>query len=290
MDFEEWLWANDISSEVIDYLSKSLENETPIAEAIHQRLRQLLLEYVVVGGMPEAVKTFFSTHDINRVIQVQKNILDEYRDDMVKYARSEDKSRIRECFNSIPRQLSRDNKKFTYSIVRKGGRSKEYIGSLQWIEDAGIIQRCYNLQMPELPLSGNAVQDCFKIYTADTGLFVSMLDEGTQGDILSGNLLTYKGAIYENLLADIFGKMGKKLYYYQKESGLEIDFVMRYKGKCTLVECKSNTGNAKSLKTILQHPEKYHIDSAIKLGNYNIGRTNNILTLPIYMAFLLNQL
>ena len=138
--------------------------------------------------MPEAVKTFFSTHDINRVIQVQKNILDEYRDDMVKYARSEDKSRIRECFNSIPRQLSRDNKKFTYSIVRKGGRSKEYIGSLQWIEDAGIIQRCYNLQMPELPLSGNAVQDCFKIYTADTGLFVSMLDEGTQGDILSGNL------------------------------------------------------------------------------------------------------
>jgi predicted AAA+ superfamily ATPase len=144
--------------------------------------------------------------------------------------------------------------------------------------------------MPELPLSGNAVQDCFKIYTADTGLFVSMLDEGTQGDILSGNLLTYKGAIYENLLADIFGKMGKKLYYYQKESGLEIDFVMRYKGKCTLVECKSNTGNAKSLKTILQHPEKYHIDSAIKLGNYNIGRTNNILTLPIYMAFLLNQL
>ena len=290
MDFEEWLWANDISSEVIDYLSKSLENETPIAEAIHQRLRQLLLEYVVVGGMPEAVKTFFSTHDINRVIQVQKNILDEYRDDMVKYARSEDKSRIRECFNSIPRQLSRDNKKFTYSIVRKGGRSKEYIGSLQWIEDAGIIQRCYNLQMPELPLSGNAVQDCFKIYTTDTGLFVSMLDEGTQGDILSGNLLTYKGAIYENLLADIFGKMGKKLYYYQKESGLEIDFVMRYKGKCTLVECKSNTGNAKSLKTILQHPEKYHIDSAIKLGNYNIGRTNNILTLPIYMAFLLNQL
>ena len=289
MDFEEWLWANDIPTEIINYLSKSLKDETPIAEPLHQRLHQLLLEYTVVGGMPEAVKTFFSTHDINQVVRIQKNIIDEYRDDMVKYAQPEDKVRIRECFNSIPRQLSRDNKKFTYSVIRKGGRSKEYIGSLQWIEDAGIIQRCHNLQMPELPLNGNSMPDCFKIYTADTGLFVSMLDEGTQGDILLGNLLTYKGAIFENLIADIFGKMGKKLYYYQKDSGLEIDFVMRYKGECTLVECKANTGNTKSLKTILQNYEKYHITSAIKLGNYNIGRMNNILTLPLYMAFLLKQ-
>ena len=290
MDFEEWLWANGINEQVFDFLRKSLQEETPVTADIHQRLRQLLLEYVVVGGMPEAVKTFFATHDMNKVCQVQRHILNGYRDDMIKYARSEDKPRIRECFDSIPRQLSRDNKKFTYSLVRKGGRSKEYISCLQWIEDAGIVRRCYNLMLPELPLNGNSIQDCFKVYMADTGLLVSMLDDGTQGDILQGNLWTYKGAVYENLVADILGKMGRKLYYYQKESGLEIDFVMRYKGECTLLECKANTGNAKSVKTILSHPDKYHVNEAIKLGDYNIGRSEQLLTLPLYMAFLLSDL
>ena len=290
MDFEEWLWANGIKEQVSDFLRKSLQDETPIPADIHQRLRQLLLEYVVVGGMPEAVKTFFATHDMNQVCQVQRHILNGYRDDMIKYARSEDKPRIRECFDSIPRQLSRDHKKFTYSQVRKGGRSKEYISCLQWIEDAGIVRRCYNLMLPELPLSGNSIQDCFKVYMADTGLLVSMLDDGTQGDILQGNLWTYKGAVYENLVADILGKMGRKLYYYQKESGLEIDFVMRYKGECTLLECKANTGNAKSVKTILSHPDKYHVHAAIKLGDYNIGRSEQLLTLPLYIAFLLSDL
>ena len=290
MDFEEWLWANGINEQVFDFLRKSLQDETPIPADIHQRLRQLLLEYVVVGGMPEAVKTFFATHDMNQVCQVQRHILNGYRDDMIKYARAEDKPRIRECFDSIPRQLSRDNKKFTYSVVRKGGRSKEYISCLQWIEDAGIVRRCYNLMLPEIPLSGNSIQDCFKVYMADTGLLVSMLDDGTQGDILQGNLWTYKGAVYENLVADILGKMGRKLYYYQKESGLEIDFLMRYKGECTLLECKANTGNAKSVKTILNHPDKYHVNAAIKLGDYNIGRSDRLLTLPLYMAFLLSDL
>ena len=290
MDFEEWLWANGIKEQVFDFLRKSLQEETPIPADIHQRLRLLLLEYVVVGGMPEAVKTFFATHDMNQVCQVQRHILNGYRDDMIKYARAEDKPRIRECFDSIPRQLSRDNKKFTYSQVRKGGRSKEYISCLQWIEDAGIVRRCYNLMLPELPLSGNSIQDCFKVYMADTGLLVSMLDDGTQGDILQGNLWTYKGAVYENLVADILGKMGRKLYYYQKESGLEIDFVIRYKGECTLLECKANTGNAKSVKTILSHPDKYHVHAAIKLGDYNIGRSEQLLTLPLYIAFLLSDL
>ena len=290
IDFEEWLWANGIKEQVFDFLRQSLQDETPIPADIHQRLRQLLLEYVVVGGMPEAVKTFFATHEMTQVCQVQRHILNGYRDDMIKYARAEDKPRIRECFDSIPRQLSRDNKKFTYSQVRKGGRSKEYISCLQWIEDAGIVRRCYNLMLPELPLSGNAIQDCFKVYMADTGLLVSMLDDGTQGDILQGNLWTYKGAVYENLVADVLGKMGRKLYYYQKESGLEIDFVMRYKGECTLLECKANTGNAKSVKTILSHPDKYHVHAAIKLGDYNIGRSEQLLTLPLYIAFLLSDL
>lgn len=290
MDFEEWLWANGLQESVFDLLKKLLAEETPVPQAIHNRMRQLLLEYIVVGGMPAAVRTFLNTHDINQVIAVQRSIVDEYKSDMVKYANPADKNRIRECFESIPRQLSKDNKKFSFATVRKGGRSKEYIGCLQWIEDAGIIQRCYNLTTTELPLSGNALHDSFKVYMTDTGLFVSMLDEGTQSDILQGNLLSYKGAIYENVMADLLCKMGRKLYYYQKTDGIEIDFVIRYKGKCVPVECKARTGNAKSMSTLLKHPEKYHVYDALKLGDYNIGRNGALLTLPFYMGFLLTEL
>lgn len=289
MDFEEWLWVNGIQDSVIELLKTSLAEEKPVPKPIHDRMRQLMLQYIVVGGMPEAVKKFFATHDINQVVAIQRNIVEEYKTDMVKYANHEDRNRIRECFESIPRQLSKENKKFTYSMVRKGGRSKDYVGCLQWIEDAGIIHRCYNLSITELPLSGNALQDSFKVFMADTGLFISMLDEGTQSDILQGNLFGYKGAIYENVVADILGKMGRKLYYFHKTDGIEIDFMMRYNGECTPLECKARTGNAKSLSTLLKHPEKYHVYHALKLGDYNVGREGALLTLPLYMGFLLTN-
>lgn len=287
MDFEEWIWANGISKDVDAYLRECLKNEEPIGDGIHMRLRELWLEYTIVGGMPEAVSVFLQTHDVNQLKRIQRTIIDEYKSDMVKYARSEDKPRIRECFESIPRQLSRENKKFTYAVVKRGGRSKEYEGSLQWIEDAGIIHRCYNLQITELPLDGNAIQDQFKVYMTDTGLFISMLGDETQADILQGNLLSYKGAIFENLMADFLCKKGKKLYYYHKPDSIELDFVIRYKDECTIVECKARTGNAKSMQTVLKHPEKYHVFSALKFGDYNIGRNGPLLTLPFYMGYLI---
>lgn len=289
LDFEEFLWANGINESIINRLKEHLETFTPVTTALHSKMRQLLLQYTIVGGMPEAVNTFISTHDISRVQDVQQSIIVGYEEDMIKYADSFDRSKIRECFESIPKQLSKENKKFKYSVVRIGGKSSHYIGSLQWIEDAGVIRRCYNLSIPELPLDGNAIDNMFKVYLADTGLFVSMLEQGTASDILQGNLYTYKGAIAENLVADIFGKMGRKLYYYRKDSGLEIDFVMRYKEKCTLVEVKATTGDAKSLRTILNHPEKYHVNAAIKLGDYNIGQNGPLITLPTYLAFLLQE-
>ena len=287
LDFEEFLWANGITDPVIGMLKKCLDEEIPVPEALHNRMKQLLLQYVVVGGMPDVVQTFVNTKQMNEVLRIQRDIVRSYEDDMVKYAEGKDKPRIRECFQSIPRQLSKENKKFQYSVVKKGSTASKYNGSLQWIEDAGIIIRCHNLSITELPLDGNAEEDVFKVYMCDCGLFVSMLEDGTQYDILQGNLYGYKGAIFENLIADIFGKMGRKLYYFRKDSGLEVDFVIRYQGQCTLVEVKAATGNTKSTKTILQHPEKYHVASAIKLGDYNVGRAGQMLTLPLYMAFLL---
>lgn len=289
MDFEEWLWANGIRQMHVDYLKKCYANLTPVDTAIHDRFRELLRLYVIVGGMPEAVTTFIETKQIGKVLNIQRRIIDEYKADMIKYALPADKSRIRECFESIPAQLAREYKKFAYVAVRPGARGRDYAGSLQWIEDAGIIRRCYNVDITELPLDGNKIQSEFKVYMADIGLLVSMLEEGTQSNILEGDLLGYKGAIYENLLADIFSKMGRKLYYYHKNGGIELDFLMRHKGRCTPVECKATTGNAKSLRTVLNHPEKYKVEMAVKLGDYNVGLKDNLLTLPMYMAFLLNE-
>jgi len=289
LDFEEFLWANNISDCTIEQLRQNLYTETPVDEFWHERLKQLLLHYVVIGGMPEAINCFFSSHNLSEVLAVQRGIMDGYRADMIKYASSGDQPRIQACFNSIPAQLSKENKKFTYATIRSGARAKDYWGSLQWIEDAGIVRRCRNLQITELPLDGNAENDVFKIYMADIGLLISQLEDGTQTAIMQGNLRGYKGAIFENLIADVFGKMGRKLYYYHKDSGLEVDFVISYKTLCTLVECKATTGRAKSTRTILSNYDKYHVMHAIKLGDYNVGRDGKLLTLPMYMGFLLTD-
>lgn len=289
LDFEEFLGANGIEDSLIALLKQCLEEERPVPEALHQRVRDLLLQYVVVGGMPHIVDQFIKEKNIALVREEQKLLIRSFEDDMVKYAQGADKSRIRECFESIPKQLARDNKKFQFSLIKKTARSNQYVGSLQWLEDTGLIRRCYNLTLPELPLEGNACQDKFKVYMADTGLFVGMLEDGTERDILQGDLFGYKGAIFENLVADFFIKMKRPLYYFQKDTGLEVDFVMRYKGEAVLLEVKATSGNTKSTRTILKHPEKYHVHSAIKLGDYNVGRREQLLTLPLYMGFLLTE-
>ena len=289
LDFEEFLGANGIEDSLIALLKQCLEEERPVPEALHQRMRDLLLQYVVVGGMPHIVDQFIKEKNVAFVREEQKLLIRSFEDDMVKYAQGADKSRIRECFESIPKQLARDNKKFQFSLIKKTARSNQYVGSLQWLEDTGLIRRCYNLTLPELPLEGNACQDKFKVYMSDTGLFVGMLEDGTERDILQGDLFGYKGAIFENLVADFFIKMKRPLYYFQKDTGLEVDFVMRYKGEAVLLEVKATSGNTKSTRTILKHPEKYHVHSAIKLGDYNVGRREQLLTLPLYMGFLLTE-
>lgn len=289
LDFEEFLWANGINEKVIDTVKACFENETVVPDGIHNVMMELLYRYVIVGGLPEVVNTFLETRNIELTYRVQRNLIAEYKEDMVKYADNADKSRIRECFESIPKQLAKENKKFQYSMVRKGGRSSQYIGSIQWLEDAGLVRRCYNTQITELPLEGNSIKDCFKLYTTDIGILIAMLDYGAQADILKGNLLGYKGAIFENLMADFLCKSEQKLYYFQKDSGLELDFLVRYKGECVVLEIKAKSGKTKSLKTVLKKKSVYHVNNAIKLGMYNVGREGEILTIPLYMGFLIKE-
>ena len=289
LDFEEFLWANGIGDTVIDSVKSCFKNETVVPEGIHKAMMELLYRYVIVGGLPEVVNCFLETKNIELIYKVQRNLIAEYEEDMVKYADDADKPHIRECFESIPKQLAKENKKFQYSIVRKGGRASQYIGSIQWLEDAGIVKRCYNTQITQLPLEGNSVKDCFKVYVTDIGILMAMLDYGTQADILKGNLLGYNGAIFENLMADFLSKSGQKLYYFHKDSGLELDFLVRFNGECVVIEVKSKTGKSKSMTTVLKNKDVYHVNNAIKLGQYNVGRNGEVLTIPLYMGFLVDD-
>lgn len=289
LDFDEFLWANGINDAVIDSIKSCFENETPVPDGIHKAIMELLYRYVIVGGLPEVVNCFLKTKNIELIYNTQRNLIAEYEEDMVKYADNVDKPHIRECFESIPKQLAKENKKFQYSIVKKGGRASQYIGSIQWLEDAGIARRCYNTTITELPLEGNSIKDCFKVYTTDIGLLIAMLDYGTQADILNGNLLGYKGAIFENLMADFLCKSGQKLYYFHKDSGLELDFLVRFKSECVILEVKAKNGKAKSMNTVLKNKDVYHVNHAIKLGQYNVGREGDVLTIPLYMGFLIND-
>ena len=288
LDFEEFLWANGLSESVIETLRKCYREEKTIPAGIHIAMKQFLNLYVTIGGLPEPINVFLKTNNMNEVSKAYKSILKEYRDDMVKYAPDKDKPHIRECFNSIPKQLAKDNKKFQYNKVKPGGRSDTYLGSLQWLEDAGIICRCYNTNITGLPMEGNAKDNVFKVYTADIGLLIEMLGPGVRADILQGNLGGFKGAIFENLMADTLHKKEQNLYFFQKDSGLELDFLVRMKGECVPLEVKAKTAQAKSVKTVLSHPEKYKVKHVIKFGDFNIGRDDRLLTLPNYMQFLLD--
>lgn len=288
LDFEEFLWANGISEEVIDFLKDCMEKEKPVPMGIHVAMKDFLNRYVAVGGLPAAVNKLLETGNMSKVDAVLHRILKEYKDDMVKYANDDDKSYIRGCFDSITKQLAKDYKKFQYNIIKKDGRAEDYAGSLQWLEDAGMIRRCYNTEMTGLPMEGNAIESTFKVYITDIGLLVTMLGGSTRNDIIQGNLGGFKGAIYENLMADTLHKKEQNLYYYRKESGMELDFLISYKGECVPVEVKAKTSKAKSLSTALKHPDKYQVYHAIKFGDFNVGRQGPLLTLPNYMQFLLD--
>lgn len=285
LDFEEFLWANNISEQSITDIYEYFKKAETVPEAMHKKMIELFKEYIVVGGMPRIVQEFVESHNFTNVFHLQKDIIIGYMDDIAKYAQKADKAKARACFLSIPKHLSKDYKKFRYSLVEKGGTSRKYNGSLMWLYDAGIINFCYNLSLPELPFEGNAKSDFFKVYMSDTGLLVSMLDDGSAKDIINGNLDIYKGAIFENIISDIFSKNEKKLYYYEKDSQIEIDFFIRYNKKATAVEVKSGLNTkSKSLTNIIKN---YGVDYGIKLSIKNVGKNEKIYCIPLYMAMFL---
>ena len=294
MDFEEFLWAKGIGEDVIQYLRDCYKNKTPVSDATHQAMLRYFKEYICVGGLPYIVDQFISTNDMNVVWQEQHDIIEEYKDDFGKHLDENENeeidlallARINRVFESIPAQLAKENKKFVLSALEKKARTENYLPAIQWLCDFGIITLCHNLNNITDPLEGNKIDNIFKIYMQDSGLFISMLDRDCASKILLGELGCYKGAIFENIIADSFSKQDRKLYYFHKDSGLEIDFVSKVNNDISLIEVKATTGNTKSAKTVLKNSQ-YDVNVCYKLSENNIGIAENIITIPYYMTFLL---
>ena len=282
LDFEEFLWANGYNAAAIAALGSYYLSDTTIPAAIHDRYEALFREFIVVGGMPEVINHFAEYHDFNRADSIQRDILAEYRDDISKHAKGKEKVLVRMCYDAAPKQLAKEQKKFQYSTVEKGQTRRKYGGSVQWLKDSAMVQVCYNIREPYLPLMANANEDQFKVYLNDTGLLCCAYGFETKlavlNDTIGGNA---RGGIYENVIAECLVKRGYDLYYYKPDSTHEIEFLIEKNGTVVPIEVKAGNRATPSLN---QYIERYQPQTAYKLTNTRNGRVDAKVTLPHYMV------
>lgn len=291
LDFEEFLWAKGYTDTFTDELLAHMEKLTPFNDVELSVCNNLFLDFCILGGMPEVVREYIVQGTFEGSLETQRQLLADYKEDIRKYAVGMDQTRILNVFNQIPIQLAKDNKKFQISKAASGARFRDYRGCIEWLSDAGMINVCYCMNFPELPLKGNYDDTKYKIYFADTGLFVAMLDEEAQDDLRANkNLGVYKGALYENIVGEALVKSGYDLYYYKREdSTLEEDFFVRTVSELIPVEVKATNGRAKSLRTLIEGEKYEDIHYGIKFTGGNIGYENNIYTFPYFCTFLLKR-
>jgi len=291
MDFEEFLWAKGYDHNAIEDMLDHMLGGSAFSAAEHKKYSDLFLDYCVLGGMPAVVDRYIEKETFEGSLAVQKQLTVDYESDIRKYAESLDQTKILKVYRSIPAQLAKENKKFQYAKIEKGARSKDYLGCIEWLQDAGLINCCYCLHFPELPLKGNIDEQKFKVYMADTGLLISSLDEEAQIDLRANkNLGTYKGALFENFAAEALSKQEYGLYYYKKEdSTLEEDFFIRSANELIPVEVKANSNQAKSMSQLIKSDHYPDIKHGIKFGAGNVGIAENVLTFPYYCLFLLKK-
>ena len=291
LDFEEFLWSLGYTdSNINDILNHMIELK-PFSDIEINTYKKLFLEYCVLGGMPAVVKSYVINNNFSKTLEMQRQIMLDYEEDVRKYAFGLDQTKIISIYRNIPAQLAKENKKFQFTKLDKSARSREYSGCIDWLIDAGAILKCNCLMYPELPLKGNTDEAKYKLYYPDTGLLVSSLDDEAQDDLrVNKNLGVYKGALYENFVAEAFIKQGLGLYYFKKDnSQLEEDFFVRSKSELIPVEVKSNSNKSKSLQSLIRNENYSDIKHGIKLGDFNIGNANNIYTFPYFCCFLIKK-
>ena len=283
LDFEEFIWALGAEVNLKEMLAPYVDGAKRVPEAMHNSLNKYLQEYMVVGGLPEVVDTYLATKDFYQVHLLQEKILRDYQDDIAKYALHQANIKAKQCFLSIPRQLSKENHKFQYSVVEKKATARKFTSSLDWLHNAGLIDFAYNVNSPWFPLKAHVKEDQFRVYLCDIGLLVAMYGYQLKIALLSDALEgPAKGGIYESLVADILAKRGEELYYYKKEdSTLEIEFILERDCKLVPVEVKARKGSTRSLNELLKMD---NIERGYKLTAQNTGVVEKKITLPLYMA------
>ncbi len=287
LDFEEFLWAVGIKENIILEVKNCFENKKAVDEYILQQLNKQFKMFLIVGGMPRIVDEYVKEKSLGKVMSLQKSMVEDYKLDVVKYAETSIRQKVLNTFDSIPAQLAKKNKKFSYVNILENEKNigeRKYSSSIEWLKNAGIINYCYNLTEPAAPLKSNLRLDCFKIYMRDTGLLMSMYEEGIQKDILNDELYVNEGAILENVCAEEIQTRYNDVMYFERKSQLEVDFVLNIKGRVTAVEVKSgNNTQSKSLKSIINNYKT--VSRYIKLEkNTNIYVDNlGIEHYPLFM-------
>lgn len=291
LDFEEFLWAKGYKPDQIEELYQHMVSNTPLTNIEFNIFSDIFKEYMIIGGMPAVVRLFIEHDNYSGTLKLQRQLLQDYEEDITKYAGGLDKAKILQIYRSIPVFLGKDNKKFQISKVAKGARNREYVGTVDWLSDAGIVNVCYCMAEPSLPLRGNYDPTNYKLYYHDTGLLIAALDDEVQDDLrLNKNFNTYKGAIYENIVSDMLVKSGYQLYFYKnKKSTLELDFMVRDKNSLVPIEVKATDGATKSINHAIEKKEYADIYYGIKFADKNIGFNGKIYTFPYFMVFFLKR-
>lgn len=291
LDFEEFLWAKGYKEEQINDLYKHMIDLKPLSSIQYDVMMSNFKEYMIVGGMPAIVNQFVKNKNFSGILKMQQQILLDYEEDITKYAGGLDKTKILNCYRKIPVFLGNENKKFKISKISDGARNREYIGVIEWLSNAGIVNVCYAMEKACLPLKGNYNPDNYRLYFADTGLLIGSLDEEIQDDLRNNeNMNTYKGALYENIVSDMLVKEGYDLYFYRDDrKKIEMDFMVRDKNSLIPIEVKANDNATISLNNLINNNLYKDIKYGIKLCNKNIGFNGKFYTFPYFLTFLLKR-
>lgn len=291
MDFEEFLWAKGYNDEFTADLFSHMLDVRPLSELQMDTLMSLFRDYVIIGGMPEVVSTYVRNKNFSGTLDIQRQLLKDYEEDITKDVEGLDKAKVKAVYNHISTFLAKENKRFQITKIARNARNRDYMGCVEWLADAGVVNVCYCLNQPELPLKGNYDPKMYKIYFKDTGLLIASLDEEAQEDLRANkNLGTYKGAIYENIVGDMLVKQGYRLFYYHSDKpALEMDFFIRDADSLIPVEVKANDGATASLNRLLNDDKYNDVKYGIKLGYRNIGFNGKFYTFPYFLTFLLKR-
>ncbi len=283
LDFEEYLWANGYDENSILYLKEFFDNNKEVPIELNNKYLMLFKEFIVIGGMPEVVQKFIDTHNFQEVDLIQRKILTDYQDDISKHAKGIEKIKVRQCYDSIPRQLAKEYKKFQYSVVEKGKTSRKFGDSIKWLCDSNLVNKCSNVLEAYIPLLGYEIDDQFKLYLNDTGLLCCLYGHETKLAILNNTLKgNAKGGIYENIISECLLKRGHRLYYYKTQnSSMEIEFLIEKNGEVIPIEVKAGNDATPSLNQFIN---KYSPSISYKFINGNVGYSNGRKTLPHYMV------